>query len=95
MTGGTLNLLNGLTLDISGIVSAADTMSFKIMDISGGSLKGLSSAQDFSMADAAHGWNVLDYDTSTGIVTLSVPEPSSALLGLLGMAALLTMRRRG
>ena len=95
MTGGTLNLLNGLTLDISGIANAADTMSFKIMDISGGTLEGLSSAEDFSMADAAHDWNVLDYDTSTGIVTLSVPEPSSALLGLLGMAALLTMRRRG
>lgn len=40
MTGGTLNLLNGLTLDISGIANAADTMSFKIMDISGGTWKG-------------------------------------------------------
>lgn len=47
MTGGTLNLLNGLTLDISGIANAADTMSFKIMDISGGTLEGLSSAEDF------------------------------------------------
>ncbi|MBP8663708.1 MAG: PEP-CTERM sorting domain-containing protein [Akkermansia sp.] len=37
---------------------------------------------------------MLDYDASTGIVTLSVPEPSCALLGLLGMAALLAMRRR-
>ena len=35
-----------------------------------------------------------NYDASTGIVTLSVPEPSCALLGLLGMAALLAMRRR-
>lgn len=94
MTGGTLNLLNGLTLDVSGILSPSGTMSFRIADISGGTLEGLSSAEDFSLADAAHGWNVLDYDASTGIVTLSIPEPSSALLGLLGMAALLALRRR-
>ena len=94
MTGGALNLLDGLTLDVSGILARAGTMSFRITDISGGTLEGLSSAEDFSLAEAAHGWNVLDYDASTGIVTLSVPEPSCALLGLLGMAALLAMRRR-
>ena len=94
MTGGALNLLDGLTLDVSGILARSGTMSFRITDISGGTLEGLSSAEDFSLAEAAHGWNVLDYDASTGIVTLSVPEPSCALLGLLGMAALLAMRRR-
>ena len=94
MTGGVLNLLDGLTLDVSGILARSGTMSFRITDISGGTLEGLSSAEDFSLAEAAHGWNVLDYDASTGIVTLSVPEPSCALLGLLGMAALLAMRRR-
>ena len=94
MTGGTLNLLNGLTLDISGIVNRTGSMSFKIADISGGTLEGLSSAEDFSMADASNGWNILDYDASTGIVTLSVPEPSSSLLGLLGIMALLAKRRR-
>lgn len=94
MTGGTLNLLNGLTLDVSGILAPSGAMSFRIADISGGTLEGLSSAEDFSLADASPGWNVLDYDASTGIVTLSVPEPSSALLGLLGMAALLAARRR-
>lgn len=94
MTGGILNLLNGLTLDISGIVNRTGAMSFKIADISGGTLEGLSSAEDFSMADASNGWNILDYDASTGIVTLSVPEPSSSLLGLLGIMALLAKRRR-
>lgn len=94
MTGGTLNLLNGLTLDISGIVNRTGSMSFKIADISGGTLEGLSSAEDFSMADASNGWNILDYDASTGIVTLSVPEPSPSLLGLLGIMALLAKRRR-
>lgn len=94
MTGGTLNLLDGLTLDISGIVHRTGSMSFKIADISGGTLEGLSSAEDFSMADASNGWNILDYDASTGIVTLSVPEPSSSLLGLLGITALLAKRRR-
>lgn len=94
MTGGSLNLLNGLTLDISGIVNRTGAMSFKIADLTGGTLEGLSSAEDFSMADASNGWNILDYDASTGIVTLSIPEPSSALLGLLGMAALLATRRR-
>lgn len=94
MTGGTLNLLNGLTLDTSGIVNRSGTLSFKIADLSGGTLEGLSCAEDFSIADASSGWNILDYDASTGIVTLSIPEPSSALLGLLGMAALLATRRR-
>ncbi len=94
MTGGTLNLLNGLTLDVSGTMDAAGTLAFKITDVSGGSLNGLSSAEDFSMADASSGWNILNYDASTGIVTLSIPEPSSALLGLLGVTVLLAMRRR-
>ena len=94
MTGGTLNLLNGLTLDVSGTMNAAGTLAFKITDVSGGSLNGLSSAEDFSMADASSSWNILNYDASTGIVTLSIPEPSSALLGLLGVTVLLAMRRR-
>ncbi len=81
-------------LDISGIVNRTGSMSFKIADISGGTLEGLSSAEDFSMADASNGWNILDYDASTGIVTLSVPAPSSSLLGLLGIMALLAKRRR-
>ena len=71
-------MLDGLTLDVSGILARSGTMSFRITDISGGTLEGLSSAEDFSLAEAAHGWNVLDYDASTGIVTLSVPEPSWA-----------------
>lgn len=69
-------------------------MSFKIADISGGTLEGLSCAEDFSLADASNGWNILDYDASTGIVTLSIPEPSSALLGIPGLTALLAKRRR-
>ncbi len=36
MTGGALNLLDGLTLDVSGILARSGTMSFRITDISGG-----------------------------------------------------------
>lgn len=53
MTGGALNLLDGLTLDVSGILARSGTMSFRITDISGGTLEGLSSAEDFSLAEAA------------------------------------------
>jgi autotransporter-associated beta strand protein len=105
---GTLTYGGTMTLDI-GMIFGVGTYTWNLFDFAGGALGtfnagGITLADNYSgtlldadlngIWDLTSGSNTWQFTESTGVLGLTVvPEPSAALLGSLGMLALLRRRR--